>query len=108
TTLALSEYPQMAGTASSILGTARYGFGGVAPPFVGLAGSLSILPLGVVTTGAALLALAAALLTLRRRGASAPAAARGPPGTRRAAAARLSSGAAGRPSARSRRPPGRP
>ena len=75
TTLALSEYPQMAGTASSILGTARYGFGGVAAPFVGLAGSLSILPLGIVTTGAALLALAAALLTLRRRGASAPAAA---------------------------------
>jgi DHA1 family bicyclomycin/chloramphenicol resistance-like MFS transporter len=67
TTLALAEYPQMAGTASSILGTVRYGFGGLAAPFVGIAGSLSILPLGVITTGAAVLAAAAALLTLRRR-----------------------------------------
>ena len=66
TTLALSEYPQMAGTAGSVLGTARFGLGAVAAPFVGIAGSMSILPLGVVTTGAALLALGAALLTLRR------------------------------------------
>ena len=57
----------MAGTAGSILGTVRYGFGGLAAPFVGIAGSLSILPLGVITTGAAVLAAAAALLTLRRR-----------------------------------------
>lgn len=66
TTLALSEYPEMAGTAGSVLGTARFGLGAVAAPFVGIAGSMSILPLGVVTTGAALLALGAALLTLRR------------------------------------------
>src|SRR5699024_1980519 len=67
TTLALSEYPQMAGTAGSILGTARFGLGALAAPFVGIAGSLSILPLGVITTGAAVLAAAGALLTLRRR-----------------------------------------
>lgn len=66
TTLALSEYPRMAGTAGSVLGTARFGLGAVAAPFVGIAGSMSILPLGVVTTGVALLALGAALLTLRR------------------------------------------
>lgn len=73
TTLALAEYPQMAGTAGSILGTVRYGFGALAAPFVGIAGAMSILPLGVITTGCAVLALAAGLLTLRA--APAPAAA---------------------------------
>ncbi|MCI9887779.1 multidrug effflux MFS transporter [Micrococcales bacterium 31B] len=62
TTLALAKYPQMAGTAGSVLGTVRFGFGGVAAPLVGLAGSLSILPLGLVTTGAVLLAGASCLL----------------------------------------------
>ena len=46
TTLAMSDYPQMAGTASSLLGMVRFGFGGIAAPFVGVAGALSILPLG--------------------------------------------------------------
>lgn len=59
TTLALVNYPRMAGTASSLLGMVRFGFGGVAAPLVGVAGALSILPLGVVTTVAALLAGAA-------------------------------------------------
>ena len=62
TTLALVEYPQMAGTASSLLGMVRFGFGGIAAPLVGVAGALSILPLGVVTTVAVLLAGAAYLL----------------------------------------------
>lgn len=66
TTLALIEYPQMAGTASSLLGMVRFGFGGVAAPLVGVAGALSILPLGVVTTAAVLLAGAAYLLLARR------------------------------------------
>ena len=57
----------MAGTAGSLLGTARFGLGALAAPFVGITGSLSILPLGVITTGAAVLAAAGALLTLRRR-----------------------------------------
>ena len=59
TTLALVEYPQMAGTASSLLGMVRFGFGGIAAPLVGVAGALSILPLGLVTTVAVLLAGAA-------------------------------------------------
>jgi DHA1 family bicyclomycin/chloramphenicol resistance-like MFS transporter len=71
TTLALVEYPQIAGTASSLLGMVRFGFGGVAAPLVGIAGALSILPLGVVTTVAVLLAGAAYLL-LRRPTHSAP------------------------------------
>ena len=66
TTLALVEYPQIAGTASSLLGMVRFGFGGVAAPLVGIAGALSILPLGVVTTVAVLLAGAAYLLLVRR------------------------------------------
>jgi DHA1 family bicyclomycin/chloramphenicol resistance-like MFS transporter len=49
TTLALIGYPQIAGTASSLLGMVRFGFGGIAAPLVGVAGASSILPLGVVT-----------------------------------------------------------
>jgi DHA1 family bicyclomycin/chloramphenicol resistance-like MFS transporter len=61
TTLALMEYPQMAGTASSLLGMVRFGFGGVAAPLVGIAGAASILPLGIVTVTAVVLAAAAHL-----------------------------------------------
>lgn len=66
TTLALVDYPQMAGTASSLLGMVRFGFGGVAAPLVGVAGALSILPLGVVTTVAVTLAGTAYVLLARR------------------------------------------
>lgn len=65
TTLAMSDYPQMAGTASSLLGMVRFGFGGIAAPFVGVAGALSILPLGVVTVVTVILAAAASLLIHR-------------------------------------------
>lgn len=67
TTIALSGYPQMAGTAASLLGMARFGFGGIAAPFVGVAGALSILPLGVVTTVSAVLAALACILIVRPR-----------------------------------------
>ena len=50
TTLALAEYPQMAGTASSLLGMVRFGFGGVAAPLVGVAGPPASCPSGMVTT----------------------------------------------------------
>lgn len=56
TTLALAGYPQIAGTASSLLGMVRFGFGGVAAPLVGVAGAGSILPLGVVTVASLVLA----------------------------------------------------
>jgi DHA1 family bicyclomycin/chloramphenicol resistance-like MFS transporter len=73
TTLALADYPQMAGTASSVLGAARFAFGGIAAPFVGVAGALSILPLGLVSAVViALAALAATALLFRRAGAHAP------------------------------------
>lgn len=67
TTLALADYPQMAGTASSLLGMVRFGFGGIAAPFVGIAGALSILPLGITTVVTVLLAAAACLLLVRKR-----------------------------------------
>ena len=59
TTLALVEYPTIAGTASSLLGMVRFGFGGIAAPLVGIAGATSILPLGVVTVTAVILAAVA-------------------------------------------------
>ncbi|WP_454110439.1 multidrug effflux MFS transporter [Leifsonia shinshuensis] len=65
-TLALADYPQIAGTASSLLGAARFAFGGVVAPLVGIAGGLSILPLGLVTTAAVALA-AATVVALRSR-----------------------------------------
>lgn len=71
TTLALADYPRMAGTASSLLGMVRFGFGGIAAPLVGVAGALSILPLGIVTTVSVLLAGASFLFLARGRTASA-------------------------------------
>ena len=65
TTLALSEYPEMAGTASSLLGMVRFGFGGIAAPLVGVAGAAAILPLGVVTAACAVLAAIAFLIGRR-------------------------------------------
>ncbi|WP_457101872.1 multidrug effflux MFS transporter [Microbacterium sp. P5_E9] len=63
TTLALAEYPQIAGTASSLLGMARFAFGAIAAPLVGIAGATSILPLGLVTaTSIALATIAYATL----------------------------------------------
>jgi DHA1 family bicyclomycin/chloramphenicol resistance-like MFS transporter len=67
TTLALAGYPRIAGTASSLLGMVRFGFGGIAAPLVGVAGATSILPLGVVTVATVLLAVVAYLSLVRPR-----------------------------------------
>jgi DHA1 family bicyclomycin/chloramphenicol resistance-like MFS transporter len=74
TTLALVEYPGLAGTASSLLGMVRFGFGGVTAPLVGLAGAATILPLGIVATASIVLAACAylALAARPRRAAPAP------------------------------------
>ena len=67
TTIALAGYPQMAGTASSLLGMARFAFGGAAAPLVGIAGAGTMLPLGIVTVAAiALAAASVALLAVGR------------------------------------------
>lgn len=70
TSLALSDYPEMSGTASSFLGVARFAFGGLAAPLVGLGGG--IMPLALVTTAGALLAILGYSLTRRSRPASRP------------------------------------
>ncbi|MDT0316975.1 multidrug effflux MFS transporter [Streptomyces millisiae] len=67
TSLALTDYPELAGTASSALGCARFGLGGVAAPLVGLGGDRAVLPLGLVTVASiALAAVAHALFVTRR------------------------------------------
>ena len=65
TSLALAGYPDIAGTASSFLGVARFAFGGLAAPLVGL--GAGVLPLALVTTGGAVLAGLAYLLAVRVR-----------------------------------------
>ncbi len=73
TTIALVGYPQVAGTASSLLGMVRFGFGGVAAPLVGIAGATNILPLGVVAvTAVALAGVAFAALGRPRSTVAAP------------------------------------
>jgi MFS transporter, DHA1 family, multidrug resistance protein len=65
TSLALAGYPDVAGTASSFLGVARFAFGGLAAPLVGLGGT-SAVPLGLVTAAGAALAAVAYTATVRR------------------------------------------
>ena len=57
TSLALENHADMAGTASSLLGLARFGFGAVAAPLVGIAGAATAVSLGAVTSVAALCAV---------------------------------------------------
>jgi len=64
TSLALAGYPDVAGTASSFLGVARFAFGGLAAPLVGLGAGL--LPLALVAVVSAVLGAAAYRLTARR------------------------------------------
>lgn len=65
TTLALAGYPQMAGTASSLLGMSRFAIGGVVAPLVGLGGATTMLPLGIVTVASIGVAAASVALIVR-------------------------------------------
>ncbi len=64
TSLALAGYPDIAGTASSFLGVARFAFGGLAAPLVGL--GTGVTPLALVTVTASALGALAYGLTARR------------------------------------------
>ena len=68
TSLALADYPHMAGTASSLLGLARFAFGGITAPLIGLGGADDALPLGLVTVASMTLAVAAYVVCVRRGG----------------------------------------
>ena len=67
TSLAMADYPHLAGTASSLLGLARFAFGGLAAPLVGVGGPGTALPLGVVTFAACIAAGLTYTATMRRR-----------------------------------------
>src|SRR4051812_33453612 len=71
TSMALADYPHIAGTASSFLGVARFAFGGLAAPLVGLGAGVAPLALVTLTT-AALGALAYALAVRRPAPATTP------------------------------------
>jgi DHA1 family bicyclomycin/chloramphenicol resistance-like MFS transporter len=66
TTIALADHPHVAGTASALLGAARFAFGGLSAPLVGLFGAPVLLPLGVVAATCVGLAGAAYALTADR------------------------------------------
>jgi DHA1 family bicyclomycin/chloramphenicol resistance-like MFS transporter len=72
TSLALANYPDLAGTASSLLGLARFSFGGLAAPLVGLSGADNAVPLGLVTVASAALAVTAYATAIRRAATSTP------------------------------------
>ena len=67
TSLALKEYPDIAGTASSLLGLARFSFGGLAAPLVGIGGANDPVPFGIVAAAAAAAAALCLGLVRRRR-----------------------------------------
>jgi DHA1 family bicyclomycin/chloramphenicol resistance-like MFS transporter len=54
TSLALQNYPDVAGSAASLLGLARFALGGLSAPLVGVAGAHTAVPLGLVALGATL------------------------------------------------------
>jgi Major Facilitator Superfamily len=56
--LAMADYPDLAGTASSLQGLSQFMFGAVAAPLVGIAGDQTALPLGIVTTAVSVCAIA--------------------------------------------------
>ncbi len=66
TSLALADYPELAGTASSVLGCARFGLGGIAAPLVGIGGGEDVLPLGIVTVTSIVLAVLVQATFVRR------------------------------------------
>ena len=67
TSLALKDYPDIAGTASSLLGLARFAFGGLAAPLVGIGGANDPVPFGIVAAAAAAAAALCLGLVGRRR-----------------------------------------
>jgi len=51
--LALTDHPEVAGTAAALLGVSQYAFGAVAAPLVGLGGSDTALPMALVIAACA-------------------------------------------------------
>jgi MFS transporter, DHA1 family, multidrug resistance protein len=56
--LAMADYPDLAGTASSLQGLSQFVFGAIAAPLVGIAGEHTAVPLGIVTASVSVCAMA--------------------------------------------------
>jgi DHA1 family bicyclomycin/chloramphenicol resistance-like MFS transporter len=70
--LALTDHPEVAGTAAALLGVSQYALGAVAAPLVGLGGSDTALPMATVIAVCAVgAAVAFEVLVSRPRGGSA-------------------------------------
>ena len=54
----MADYPDLAGTASSLQGLSQFVFGAIAAPIVGISGEQMALPLGIVTTAVSACAIA--------------------------------------------------
>ena len=67
TALALADHPEVAGTASALLGVVQFMVGAVAAPLVGVGGPDTAVPMGAVMVVLALGAVAAQRATGRRR-----------------------------------------
>lgn len=63
--LAMADYPDLAGTASSLQGLSQFVFGAIAAPLVGIAGDQTALPLGIVTTSVSLCAMTSFVALVR-------------------------------------------
>lgn len=63
--LALQDYGHAAGSASALLGLLSYIFGGIVSPLVGIGGSTSALPMGIVIAGADVFSVLCYLLLVR-------------------------------------------
>lgn len=68
TTLAMQSYPEAAGAAAALVGAIQYVMGAIVAPLVGLGGSQTAMPMGLVMTVVAVGALVAMLLTMRAPG----------------------------------------
>jgi len=63
--LSMADYPDLAGTASSLQGLSQFVFGAVAAPLVGIAGDQTALPLGIVTTSVSVCAMTSFAVLVR-------------------------------------------
>ena len=79
TALAMSGAPQIAGTASALLGLAQFGVGAVGAPLAGLGTAGALLPMALVMTVFAVLGWSSAVLLTRGRRGRAPDGEIGPP-----------------------------
>ncbi len=63
--IALAHHGHEAGTAASVLGAANFGLAGILSPLIGLFGTSTPIPMGVVMSGTALVAILALWLLVR-------------------------------------------